>query len=163
MRLASADVAAPFVLDVLARDGSAWVRESSDSMAPLVRAGDRLRLAPIDRARLHPGDLVAFRRDAVLIVHRVLECHAAGVVTKGDALSRRDEAVGWESLVGRVVTLENARGAHTDLTAFPWRRLGRLLAWCSRRAEAMSSTTSWGRVGWVLTRLPAHVLARVAG
>src|SRR5687767_15857078 len=105
MRLASADVAAPFVLDVLARDGSAWVRELSESMAPLVRAGDRLRLAPIDRARLRRGDLVAFRRGGLLVVHRVLEHHAGGVVTKGDALALRDEGIPWEALVGRVVTL----------------------------------------------------------
>jgi hypothetical protein len=162
MRLASADVAAPFVLDVLARDGSAWVHEVSESMAPLVRAGDRLRLAPIDRARVRPGDLVAFRRGDLLIVHRVLACDAAGLVTKGDALPRRDATVPWEAVVGRVVTIADARGRLLDLTGLPWRPVGRLLAWSSRLAEAASAATPWGRAGWVLARLPAHVLARVA-
>jgi hypothetical protein len=158
MRLASAEVAAPFVLDVLARDGSAWVREVSDSMAPLIRAGDRLRLAPIDRARVRAGDLVAFRRGSLVIVHRVLARDAAGLVTKGDALPWRDEAVPWNAMVGRVVAIADARGRVVDLTAWPWRPVGRLLAWSSRLAEAAAP---WSRAGWVLARLPAHVLARV--
>lgn len=164
MRLASADVAAPFVQDVLARDGSAWVRESTDSMTPLVRAGDRLRLAPIDRAHVHPGDVVAYRRGPHLIVHRVLACDAAGVVTKGDALPSRDEPVPWHAVVGRVVTLTaGAGGRQHELTAFPWPLLGRLVAWLSRLAEAVGAkATPWRRAGWLLARLPVHVIARVA-
>lgn len=162
MRLASAGVAAPFVQDVLARDGSAWVRESTDSMTPLVRAGDRLRLAPIDRAHVHPGAVVAYRRGAHLIVHRVLACDATGVVTKGDALPSRDEPVPWQAVIGRVVTLADAGGRQHELTVFPWPLFGCLVAWLSRFAETVGEATPWRRAGWLLARLPMHVIARVA-
>jgi hypothetical protein len=163
MRLASADVAAPFVQDVLARDGAAWVRESTDSMTPFVRSGDRLRLAPIDPVHIRPGAVVAYRRGAHLIVHRVLACDANGVVTKGDALPSRDAPVPWAAVIGRVVTLAAAGDRQHDLTAFPWPPLGRLVAWLSRLAETVGAeATPWRRAGWVLARLPMHVIARVA-
>jgi hypothetical protein len=130
-------------------------------MAPLVRAGDRLRLAPVDRAHVHCGDLLAFRRGELIIVHRVLSTNPVGVVTKGDALFRRDELVGWDAIVGRVVTLANARGRRCQLTAFPWPLLGRLLAASSRLGEAVAGSSAWRRVGWLLARLPAHTIARI--
>jgi signal peptidase I len=164
MRLASADVAAPFVVDVLARDGSAWVRASTDSMTPLLRAGDRLRLVSVDPTRIRPGDLVAYRRGAHLIVHRVLLADAAGLVTKGDALPGRDAPVGWEAVVGRVVALTDTGHRAHDLTGVGWRLVGRATARLSRLAEVVAAggapPTGWRRVGWMLARLPVHVLAR---
>ena len=161
MRLASADVAAPFVPDVLAREGSAWVRESTDSMAPLVRAGDRLLLAPIDRRSVRGGDLVAFRGDARLIVHRVVARGRAGVVTKGDALPSRDTEVPWTELVGRVVSLTDVRGRVHDLGSPAWSLVGRLVGRLSVLAEAFASPPErwWRRAGWVMLRLPVHLFA----
>lgn len=159
MRLASADVAAPFLLDVLARDGMAWVRESTDSMAPLVRAGDRLQLAPVERGRIRPGDLVACRVEARLIVHRVLTRDASGVVTKGDALPARDGALPWGAVVGRVVAMAGENGRVHDLTAFPWPALGRVLARLSPVGDGPSGTG--GGAGGMLARAVAHLVARV--
>jgi hypothetical protein len=158
MRLASRDVATPFVHDVLAHDGSVWVRESSDSMAPLVRASDRLRLVPLDGARIRPGQLLAYRRGAHLVVHRVLTTSRTATVTKGDALPERDAPVGRQAILGRVVAVVGAGERVHDLTRLRWRIAGRLVAWCSRLAEAVSGS----RIAWALARLPVHVLARLA-
>jgi hypothetical protein len=157
MRPASAEIAAPFVVETLGREGSVWVRESSDSMGPLLRRGDRLRLAPVERAQILPGTLVAYHGGPHLIVHRVLACIAAGVVTKGDALDHRDEPVAWEAIVARVVTIEGPRGRRIELTAAPWPALGRLLAGLSRRADAHRA-----RATWLLLRLPFHLVAWIA-
>jgi hypothetical protein len=160
MRLASREVAAAFVHDVLARDGAVWVRERSESMGPLVRAGDRLHLVPIDPAHLEPGHLVAYRRGVELVVHRVLARHGDGVITKGDGLAHRDAAVAAHDVVGRVTAIATARGRRIDLDAGVWTWLGRLLTLCSRLSER---TTPRGgalaRLPWMLTRLPAHVVA----
>ena len=56
-----------------------------------------------------PGDIVAFRReDDRLLVHRVLgytlSGHGLRILTKGDRLSREDEPVTLQSIVGRVVS-----------------------------------------------------------
>lgn len=155
MRLASPEIAAPFVLDVLARDGAAWVHESSESMAPLVRAGDRLWLAPAAGGEVRRGQLIAYHRDGRLVVHRVLVRGARSLITKGDGLSRRDPPVAASEVVGRVTVIATARGRRIELDGFPWPALGRLLGLVSRASE-------WTRgdgMAWKLTRLPAHVAA----
>ena len=162
--MASADIAAPFVSEMLARDGRAWVRESSDSMAPLVRRGDRLCLAPVDRAGVRSGSLVAYLRGAQLVVHRVLARHVAGVVAKGDALPERDGLVRWEAVLGRVVTVADDRGRTLhDLSSLSWSVVGYALALCSRLGEAVAQArpARARRAAWLLTRAPAHLLARV--
>jgi signal peptidase I len=154
MRLASPEVAAPFVHDVLARDGAVWVHESSDSMAPLVRTGDRLYLTRTAPADVWPGELVAYSRDGQLVVHRVLSRDAVSLVTKGDGLARRDAAVPLTDVVARVTVIETPRGRRIELDAFPWPALGRLLAVVSRASERTGSSSG---LAWKLTRLPAHL------
>ena len=160
MRLASVDIAASFLDDVLARDGAVWVSESSDSMAPLVRAGDRLRLGAAALGDLRPGQLVAFRRGGRLVVHRVVARDATGVVSKGDALSHRDAPVPVGDIVGRVTTVATPGGAAIALDAWPWPALGGLFALCSRAGEwAARSDRAPCRLAWKLTRLPLHAVA----
>ena len=156
MRLASAEVAAPFVQDVLASDGSVWVHESSDSMAPLVRTGDRLYLTRTALADVRPGQLIAYRRDGQLVVHRVLSRDATSLVTKGDGLSRRDAPVPVSDFVGRVTIVATSQGRKIVLDAFPWPALGRFLTLVSRASEWTGSSS---RLAWKLTRLPAHLAA----
>jgi signal peptidase I len=167
MRLASAEVAPSFVLELLTRDGAAWVRESSDSMAPLIRPGDRLRLVPIHGNGPRRGDVVAYRRDTELIVHRVLAHDARGVLTKGDALPHRDPVTATDALVGRVVTVVTPSGRRLELDTPRWRVVGGLLAGCSWAGERAASATGEPATGvrrpaWMLTRLAAHVVAWVA-
>lgn len=167
MQPATVEMTVPFVVETLARTRMVWVREGSDSMAPLVRAGDRLRLAPADRLQIRPGSLVAFCSDARLVVHRVLACGPAGVVTKGDALSRRDGPVSWNAVVGRVVAVAHPVRL-AELERFPWPALGRMLAALSRVAEAVApppaavTAAGWRRPAWLLARAPFHVVAWIA-
>ncbi len=165
MQPATVEMAVPFVVETLARTQMVWVREATDSMAPLVRAGDRLRLAPADRRHIRPGSLVAFCSEARLVVHRVLASGPAGVVTKGDALSRRDGPVSWDAVVGRVVAVAHPVQL-TELEKFPWPMLGRMLAALSHVTEAVAPAAvaagGWRRAAWVLTRAPFHVVAWIA-
>ena len=155
MRLASRDVAAPFVHDVLARDGAVWVHERSDSMAPLLRAGDRLCLTPIAPADVRPGQIVACRRGHELVVHRVLACAGDRLVTKGDGLSYRDAPAPVSDVVGRVTVVETAQERRIDVDGVVWRVLERALALLSRASER----TNGESLVWKSTRLPAHVTA----
>lgn len=155
MRLASPEIAAPFVPDLLSRDGAVWVHEFSDSMAPLVRAGDRLCLVPAAPTDIRRGQLVAISRGDQLVVHRVVSRGVTTVVTKGDGLSCRDAPVPLTAVVGRVAVVETARGRRIDLDGARWRALGRGLALISRASERTSAES----LAWKLTRLPAHLAA----
>jgi hypothetical protein len=165
MQPAAAEMTPSFVVDTLGRERTVWVRERTDSMAPLVRAGDRLQLASADRRHIHPGTLVAFRSGAVLVVHRVLGCDVAGVVTKGDALPHRDQPVPWAAVVARVIAVAHRDRVRT-LDRFPWPAVGRALAAASRVAEAVAPAPPgrawWRRPAWRLARLPAHLVAWIA-
>jgi hypothetical protein len=164
MQLGSAEMTPLFVVDTLARERTVWVRESTDSMAPLVRAGDCLHLTAADRRYIRPGTLVAFRSAAILVVHRVLSCTAAGLVTKGDALEHRDHPVPWDAVVARVIAVAH-RDRVSALDRFPWPALARAFAGLSRLGETVAPSragTWWRRTAWRLTRLPFHLVARIA-
>ena len=79
---------------------------SGDCMRPLLESGDLIR---VRGGRIYwPGDVVAFRRaDGCLLVHRILGCAPSrrgwSVFAKGDNLSREDEPVARDAVIGRVI------------------------------------------------------------
>lgn len=77
-------------------------------MEPLIPHGARIT---IRRRAYLPGDVVAFRRaDGRLLVHRVLGFYVgrrgATVVAQGDRLSREDEPVPLDRVLGRVLACD---------------------------------------------------------
>lgn len=165
MPSARGEVAASFALAVLTREGALWVREGSPSMLPLIRPGDELWLAPVKPRRIYRGMLVAYERDARLIVHRVVAADRTGVVAKGDALALADPVVPWDRVVARVVALRRPGGRVVDFDAFPWPLLNRFLGWiasvaCRLSLSAPGDAPLLPRLGWKALRLPFY-LARL--
>jgi hypothetical protein len=74
------------------------------SMAPALRDGDRLRIAPYSAAaRPAPGQIVVSRRAGRLVTHRLISLHAGQAITRGDGCQRDDPPVDASTLLGRVV------------------------------------------------------------
>ncbi|HYG61388.1 MAG TPA: S24/S26 family peptidase [Thermoanaerobaculia bacterium] len=90
----------------LAREAPVAITVRGLSMAPRLRDGDRVEIAP---ARFYrPGDVVAFRNaDGHLIVHRLLgyrlRAGRLACVTRGDAAPLPDAPIPFANLLGRVV------------------------------------------------------------
>jgi hypothetical protein len=108
---------------------------SGDCMEPLLESGDRIRV----RARrvYWPGDVVAFRRaDGRLLVHRVLGyapgLHGWSVFAKGDNLSREDEPVARDAVIGRLID-RGGRATHVG-SARRWRSMLEFLRMLLRRS-----------------------------
>ena len=156
--------AVPLALGVLAREGAVWGRGTGLSMAPLIRPGDELRLASLDGKRIFRGMLVAYPREARLVIHRVIACHGTGLVAKGDASPVPDPEVPRDQVVGRVVALRGPAGRSVDLEAFPWPFMNRLLGACawlgSRLSPADPAPSLPWRLAWKALRLPFY-LARL--
>jgi Peptidase S24-like len=127
-----ADVALDFVQVLLAREGSAWVRAASCSMRPLIQPGDELLLSPLHSGAARTGMIVAYRRDGMLIVHRVLQARPDALVTRGDALPTADAPVSERALVARVVAIRSAGRRVLDLGRAPWPLIGVALAGVAR-------------------------------
>ena len=150
----STELAAEFVPEVLARDGLAWVTAASSSMAPLIQPGDALCVAPLGGGRARVGTIVVYRRDAQLVVHRVVAAGLDSVVTRGDALGEADLPVDWSRVVGRVAAIRTPGGRTLELDRAPWPALERVLGWlCGRRAR--------GPIAWKARRAPFHLAARL--
>jgi signal peptidase I len=152
MLTAKAEASSDFVLLLLAREGRAWVQAASSSMSPLIQPGDRLHLRALDPGGARAGMIVAFRRDGVLIVHRVLAETPAGLVTGGDALVDADAPTRAGELVARVVAIRSPRGRRIDLERCPWPAIGRGLAAVARLRAASP-------VARRALRIPFHLAA----
>jgi hypothetical protein len=135
----------------LARELPLVVTVRGDCMAPRLRDGDQVAVAPA--ARYWPGDVVAFRTpQGRLAVHRLLGYRlCAGrllCVTRGDHCDLPDSPLAPERLVGRAVPRPTLAERAQALLAWlalalraARRRLagaGRWLAAASRRLAAVS-------------------------
>jgi hypothetical protein len=158
---------AALLADLIARDGAAWARQASLSMAPLIQPGDAVRLVPLDRGQIARGALIAYRREEMLVVHRILAWGEAGVVTKGDALTSPDPLVAWEQVVAQVAALRRTGKPPADFGAFPWPIINGALCSLSAIASRLSAENGTGGsrspllwLAWKALRVPFH-LARL--
>jgi signal peptidase I len=96
------------------------------SMQPLLKPGD---VVEIDHTRgpLRRGDVVAYRTDQTLVIHRVLRDPVDGCIqVAGDNRTITDEPVPISSVIGRVVAVERD-GVPRRLDTPQAQRLGRAI------------------------------------
>ena len=132
----------------LARERPLVVTVRGGCMAPRLRDGDRVAVAPA--ARYWPGDVVAFRTpQGRLAVHRLLGyrlCAGQVVcVTRGDRCDLPDSPLAPERLLGRVAlrpTLAERAQALLAWLALALRAARRRLAAASRRLSAVGRRLS---------------------
>lgn len=160
----TADIATPFVVELLARHGAVWVREASRSMSPLIREGDEVRLVPLEPRRITRGALIAYRKGEGLVLHRVLASSEAGVITKGDALASPDPLIGWQDVVARAAGLRRAGMPSADLDTFPWPLVNHALGVIAAIAGRLRVEEDSGgmppllpRLAWKALRVPFHL------
>jgi len=127
------------IAGALRRRGRISLRVYGTSMLPLVRPGDvaLVRQASLENVRC--GDVVLFKRENHLVVHRIVEkrgtLEAAEFFAKGDAHPHSDGRVEEKELLGRVVRLYRG-GKRIDLEAPGHLALGLLISQLSLRSRA---------------------------
>jgi len=80
------------------------------SMRPALRPGDRIVVQKTPVEQLQVGDLVVFRRENVVITHRLLRGKDDQLLTKGDNMRLLDPPVRAEAVLGRADQLLGGRG-----------------------------------------------------
>jgi signal peptidase I len=97
------------IAEALKRRGRISLRVHGTSMLPWVRPGDIALIRMISGENVRCGDVVLFRREDHLFVHRIVEkrgsLDAAELLSKGDAQPASDGVVGEQELLGRVVRI----------------------------------------------------------
>ena len=142
---------------------------TSDSMWPLLRAGDAVIVQPIGPDAGRVGDVLVARRGAELITHRLIAIEGERWVMRGDNAIWVDAPVGRAECVGRVEAIE--RGAYQiDLAQPQWAQLNRRLGqigrahWRISRWLRLAPTSSPLAISlaWLIAlpfRALAHMLA----
>lgn len=126
-------------------------------MAPLIRDGDVLTVAPLDQREPRAGDVVAFvtPREGRLAIHRVVARVEAGWVLRGDNAPHADGIVLRGDMLG-VVTRVEREGRAVRLGLGPEAVVIAMLS----RAGAWASLMRWV---FVARRLAAAALRRAQG
>lgn len=132
------DCDAADIATALERRGRVSLRVQGASMLPWVRPGDiaNIRRVPTDAIRC--GDVVLFRRENRLFVHRIIEKSgapgAAQFRAKGDAHPTCDGLIEQQELLGRVVRIYRG-GRRIELDAPGQIALGLLISQLSLRSR----------------------------
>jgi signal peptidase I len=97
------------IADALKRHGRVSLRVYGTSMLPWVRPGDLAVIRIISSENVRCGDIILFRRENHLCVHRIVEKRdslgAAELLPKGDAHPTPDGVIREQELLGRVVRI----------------------------------------------------------
>jgi hypothetical protein len=139
----------------------------SDSMRPVLRTGDTVRVQPIDPAAIRVDEIVVVRRGADLITHRLIDSDGDHWITRGDNAIFADAPIVQAACLGRVIAIENASRS-IDLAQPRWvqlnHRLGRLGRAQRRIQQALHLTPTSALVGirlaWLIG-LPFRALAHI--
>jgi hypothetical protein len=140
----------------------------SDSMWPLLRAGDAVIVQPIEPAAICVGDVLVAQRGAESITHRLIAIESERWLMRGDNAIWVDAPIGRAECIGRVEAIE--RGAYRiDLAQTPWAQLNQRLGqigrvhWRSNRWLRLTpaSPPLAMRLAWLIAlpfRAVAHIL-----
>jgi signal peptidase I len=108
------------IVEALKRRSRIALRVHGTSMLPWVRQGDIALIRQITIENVRCGDVVLFRRENHLFVHRIVEkrgsLDAEQLFSKGDAHPTPDGVVEKQELLGRVVRIYRD-GQRIDLDA----------------------------------------------
>src|SRR5216684_1187759 len=108
------------IADALKRGGRISLRVHGNSMQPWVRPKDIALIRQISIENVRCGDVVLFRRENHLFVHRIVEkqgsLEAAQLLSKGDAHPTTDGILEEQELLGRVMRIYR-NGRRIDLEA----------------------------------------------
>jgi signal peptidase len=84
------------------------INYTGNSMFPILKAGDSLKVLPYRNSRIRIGDVIVFKSpiNGLLVVHRAVSVDKEGVVTKGDNARFKDNMVlQANEIIGKVVSV----------------------------------------------------------
>ncbi len=108
------------------------------SMFPAIRSGDSVQLQLFSApGRLVPGDIVLFRKESSLYLHRLISRRGAAFVARGDICCGPDGVIDGEAVLARAVAVVR-KGRRIDLASPGQRAIAFCCVHCALGAAALS-------------------------
>ena len=137
MRPTFPDWSAALLIELLRTGKPARFRARGGSMWPTIPGGSLVEVTP--GAPRAAGELVAFERDGQVVIHRVLQITAEGIVAQGDSLEQTDGVIAHERVLGTARVIER-RGLRVRLPTSRELMIVARLLW--RRVTGSSSRSA---------------------
>lgn len=100
----------PTLRALLVAGHGARFRVEGDSMHPVIRSGDYVRVLPCSVSELRRGDVILASTGRGLTAHRIVRTEGQRVITRGDNSLRADPAIDKTQILGRVAEVEQITG-----------------------------------------------------
>ncbi len=129
--------------EVLRKSGELRLCVTGTSMLPSIWPGDIVRIEAA--ATAEPNDILLFRRNERLFLHRVIGRDGRRLITRGDTHKAADPPVQPHEILGKAIAIERGtglsklapvRGVRRGLAvALRWSPLRRAACWASARTR----------------------------
>lgn len=107
--------------DLARSSGVARLRVNGASMLPAVWPGDVVTVQHRNPGDLLPGQIIVYRREDLLVVHRITRNAGDHLITRGDARPFNDPPVKAIEILGHVVSIHRNR-RHINPEQSTWQR-----------------------------------------
>lgn len=115
-------------------------RPSGNSMHPTIKDGEAITVAPVNASDIKRGDILLYVTGRGVTAHRVSKINnfSTSFILRGDATGSSDEAVEFDQILGRVISVERD-GRSINLTSRRAKMMRRARAGASRIKSRVSS------------------------
>ena len=100
----------PTLRAVLTAGHGARFRVEGDSMHPVIRSGEYVKVMPCTVSKLRRGDVILAATGRGLTAHRIVRISERGIITRGDNSLRSDPMVEPGNILGRIAEVEEITG-----------------------------------------------------
>jgi hypothetical protein len=118
----------------IGRFGRLRLRVTGHSMLPAIRPGDLVHFRACRHDEAVSGDILIYRRNSRLVVHRLLRHESDGLLTQGDSLPGPDALVGHSDFLG-LATSVHRRGRDVSASTFRPTMQHRMGRWLIRNSQ----------------------------
>src|ERR1700722_12883371 len=118
------------VFDVVRITGKVRLRVTGTSMVPAISHGDFVTVRRTEPSEWRLGQIIVYRREEKLVVHRIKDVGPDSLIARGDSLPCCDPPVRASEIVGQVVSIvRNGRLIPTEPSF--WQRAVSSILRCS--------------------------------
>ena len=80
---------------------------TSGSMWPALKEGDLIFIKHINREDIKIDDVIIYQNPKGFTIHRVVKLNEDTLITKGDANTVKDSPIGYDKVIGKLLTFRN--------------------------------------------------------